>query len=187
MFMDTPFQSFFKSWWIFLLLGIIVFLLGLGAIFDPLPAYMAFSTFIWLSFILTGIIQAASSVVFRKSVPYWWANLIIAILLILIGISVATDALSRLLLPIYVFAFGLIIQGFNAVFAALALKKEGAGWALTLVCGIISVLIGLFLPFHPLIGIGTVGLFVGMALLVVGLEFIVSGFFLYKLKKATDL
>ena len=187
MFMDNPLQNFLKSWWIFLLLGIVVFLLGLGAIFDPLPAYMAFSTFIWLSFILTGIIQAAASIVFRKSVPYWYVNLIIAVLLILVGISVATDVLARLLLPIYVFSFGLIFQGVNAVFAALALKKEGASWVLTLICGVISVLIGLFLPFHPMVGIGTVGLFVGMALLVVGLEFIISGACLYRLKKSADL
>ncbi len=100
--------------------------------------------------------------------------------------SVATNLFAQILLPIYFFSIGLIIQGISSIIIALALKNEGSGWILTLVIGIIAILLGFILPFQPIIAIGTVGIFVGLTLLVTGADFIAAAVFMRKAKKLTD-
>lgn len=69
----------------------------------------------------------------------------------------------------------IVISGILKIVSAYNSHKLGSPWGWTLFFGILITVCGIFLLFHPLIGVISIGLAIGISLLIQGINFIILG------------
>jgi len=101
----------------------------------------------------------------RKSVNQWYIPLIIGLIFIAVGIwTLASPAESYLALTI-VFSISFIISGVAEISFSISNRNEIDNWEWTLMFGLVTLFMGIFLLIHPIITFTTLPLFVGFLML----------------------
>ena len=104
--------------------------------------------------------------------------------LILLGILLlCTPSMLFTILP-FVLGFWLLFRGFMAVGVAsemMGVGIKGAGWTMTL--GILVIISAFLVLFNPIIGVGVVVFWVGLSLLLAGVDLIAHAVTLRRLRK----
>ena len=95
---------------------------------------------------------------FIKSV--WWLWLVRGILAIILGILIFVWPQQVVTTLIWIFGLYLLIDGIVSVFRAFGIRKEDRTWGWALTGGIVSVIAGLIILFHPGVSAAIIGLFV---------------------------
>lgn len=158
-----------------IILGIMMVLLGICALTMPFRTFLGFGWLAGAVFLAYGI-QTAVEALKKEQKDVW--GCIFGILIAILGIWITFSAIQRLLTDLmiaYLVGFNLILYGVLRVIAACKLfkmKQTGAG-VLIILCGILSVLAGLFSVGHPFMTMFTVGVIIGANLLVQGISMIV--------------
>lgn len=162
-----------EQWWVPLVLGIIVILLGLLLLAHPAETSIWIAWAVGIYWFITGVINLVMLFVDRTM---WGWKLAIGILGILAGL-VVIDALSKTpliatvgLASIYVWILGL--QGLVIGIVEIVQAFRGAGWGVGIL-GALSVLFGGFLLFNPFpaslalpVVFGILGIAAGIAAIV---------------------
>ena len=103
---------------------------------------------------------------------------------ILLGILLlCTPSMLFTILP-FVLGFWLLFRGFMAVGVAsetMGVGIKGAGWTMTL--GILVIISAFLVLFNPIIGVGVVVFWVGLSLLLAGVDLIAHAVTLRRLRK----
>ena len=73
------------------------------------------------------------------------------------------------------FGAWVVFTGGIKISNAVSLKRLGEPWALVMILGIISILLGIFLISRPIITSISIGIFIGISLLIEGISYIVIG------------
>lgn len=103
------------------------------------------------------------------------------------GISAAIVSVSAIFIPsvrvlldiiiICVFSSWLIISGITSVISSFKAKASGCkSWIITLICGILIVIAGIYGIFHLIFAAQTIGIIIGILLMVYGIRLIVASF-----------
>lgn len=101
----------------------------------------------------------------RKSVNQWYIPLIIGLIFIAVGIwTLALPVESYLTLTI-VFSISFIISGVAEISFSISNRNEIDNWEWTLMFGLVTLFMGIFLLIHPIISFTTLPLFVGFLML----------------------
>ena len=141
-----------KFWWVYLVLGILITLLGVFFVVSPLVGLAIEVLLIEVLFLVAGIGGIVSSIMGRKSMPAWGASLAFFIILTILGIILlCTPGLGGIMLVIFTTA-GFLFSGINMIVRASTLKGEC--WGLTLALGIIVTLAALSLMGNFFMGLG---------------------------------
>lgn len=87
------------------------------------------------------------------------------------GLSLALDVIV-----IWIFTFWLIVSGISSILSAVTVVKPlgGSGWILTLILGSLTLLGGLYGIFHIVVMAQTIGLLLGVMLMVYGIRLLAS-------------
>ncbi len=173
-------QDVGRSWWVFLLYGIVAVVFGFIAIMRPLEAAAAMS---WAAGIMA-LVEAGISIValFSKDVPVSKAWLAFyALVSIAFGILAVMYPLAMAGSLVLVLGVWLIIAGIYRIIFAIRLRKviQGEWWMI--LGGVLGMVLGAMFIAQPLAGIVTTSLWIGIIALAYGLFQILASFRIKKL------
>ncbi|MFN3591348.1 MAG: HdeD family acid-resistance protein [Thermaurantiacus sp.] len=163
-----------RSWWGFLLLGVLMVATGIMAMVVPVSATLGVVWLVAFLIIAAGVVQAIQAF----AVPGWkgtiW-QLFVGILKIAFGVYlVLNPAIGAFALTIF-FGIIFIIDGFAKLIFGFVLRPND-GWGWILAAGMISLLLGVWV----LVALGAAfavvpGVLIGVALLFEGLAYLAIG------------
>jgi len=156
-------------WRVFLIEGIVLILLGIGAILIPVIASLAVAIFLGWLFLVGGIVGGATALSRPKAPGFWWA-IISAAVTIIAGLLLIGWPLTGVLSLTVVLAAYLLIDGIASM--AFALSHRGhmsRGWPWLFVNGIIDLIMaGIIIWLLPLAAFWALGI-------IIGIDFIFGG------------
>ena len=176
-------SSLTRSWWVFLLYGIVAIAFGLAALIWQSQTLLALIMGFGLLSLADGVVSLLS--IFRKDValPNW-----VLALYGLVSIGFGVWAVMR---PeqfgtalLWVLALWLVLAGFARVIFAVLIRKVVEGEWLLALSGLLAIALGVLFFVNPNIGVITIALWVGVGALLYGALQIFIALRLRKLQKA---
>jgi uncharacterized membrane protein HdeD (DUF308 family) len=162
-----------RHWKAFLFEGILLVVLGLGAMILPPLASLAVTIFLGWMFLISGVAGFAFTLWARQMPGFWW-SLVSAALAIVAGVVLlAQPVQGTLTLTIVVGAY-FLAEGVTSIMYALQHRRElSERWSWMLFAGLMDVLIaGIIIAGLPGSALWAVGLLVGINLLFGGISLI---------------
>jgi uncharacterized membrane protein HdeD (DUF308 family) len=169
---NTTDNALLYPWWIILVLGIAVLILGIAFLSWPYLTLMLVVTFVGAYWFVSGIFSLISLLMDRSNLGW---KLLIGILGIIAGIVIMTYPLySTLLLPamlvIFIGVWGLLIGAVH-IAQGFGTKDWGSG-----IIGILAILFGILLLVYPFIAVALLPFIFGGLGIVGGIIAIMMSF-----------
>jgi uncharacterized membrane protein HdeD (DUF308 family) len=166
---STVTNSLNTHWRLFLIEGIVLFILGLLAIIVPPIATIAVEVLIGWLLLMSGIVGLIATLRMRGAPGFAW-SLISAILGIVAGIVLLGWPLSGALSLTMILTVFLVLEGVISILYALAHRRELSGrWGIMLFSGVIDLfLAGIIFAGLPGTAAWAIGLLVGVNLVFGG-------------------
>jgi uncharacterized membrane protein HdeD (DUF308 family) len=160
-----------RYWWLSLLIGIVLFLLGIAVFIYPAQSYLGMAVLFGWAMLVSGVLEVVLSTANRHFVTGRGWLLAGGIIEIVLGVILIFNVgLSAVTMPLFL-GFWLLMRGFWAVGLGgdmQTMEVPGSGW--TIFSGILLVLCALWVLFQPLVvGSAAVVVWVGVSLLFAGL------------------
>ncbi len=177
-------QSAVKHWWLSLLLGILLIIMGIWVIRTPLASYIGLSIlFGWLLFI-SGVIEMVFSIGNKDTLRGWGWHLASGIIdFILGGFLIFNPDITMVILPFLV-GIWMMFGGVSAIAMSMELKSHGTkGWGWNLVMGILTIIFSFLVIYNPVLGGFYLVFMTAFALITLGIYRIMLSL---KLKKLHD-
>jgi uncharacterized membrane protein HdeD (DUF308 family) len=138
-------RSLTRSWWLFLILGVLWILFGMFVLSYNVGSLLALAVFAGVTFVMTGITQVLAA----GRVDSWrWLWVVGGALSIIAGILAFVWPGSTLLVLSVILAWFLVFKGIMDVVGALA-SIGRPWWWLTLILGIVELLLGIWAAGYP--------------------------------------
>ncbi|MBN9012300.1 MAG: HdeD family acid-resistance protein [Rhizobiales bacterium] len=157
------------NWKALLIEGILLVILGLGAMVVPPLASLAVTVFLGWMFVVSGIAGLALTFWARQMPGFWW-SLISALLAIAVGVILLTRPVQATLTLTIVVGAYFLAEGVTTIMYALEHRRELSqrwGWMLT--AGIMDIVVALIIVAGlPGSALWAIGLLVGINLLFGG-------------------
>ena len=150
-------QQFLSSvWWIVLLRGITVLVLGLLLVVNPGSTLMTIMIFLGAYWFVDGIFTIMKFLKGGKSMEGWGWGIFSGVLGVIAGLVVfvhplATAVLTQVFL-IYFLAFMAIANGASSIVTGIKLRKEIKNEWTIILGGLLTVIFGILLLSKPLVG-----------------------------------
>ena len=162
-------QAMRRHWVAFLIEGIVLTILGLGAILVPPLAGLATTIFLGWLFIVAGVAGLVFTIKAREAPGFLWAVLS-SLLAIVAGALLLWNPLQGLVTLTYVLIAFFIFDGIAIIALAISHRRELSGkWERMLLSGIVDlVLAGIVISGFPGTLVWALGLLVGIDLLFGG-------------------
>jgi uncharacterized membrane protein HdeD (DUF308 family) len=162
-----------EHWKAFLIEGILLVVLGLGAMIVPPLASLAVTIFLGWMFLISGVAGLALTFWARKMPGFWW-SLFSAVLAIGAGIILLARPVQGILTLTVVVGAYFIAEGVSTIMYALEHRRElSERWGWLLMSGIVDlVLAGLIITGLPGSAEWAIGLLVGINMLFGGASLI---------------
>jgi len=162
-------QNIRDHWRTFLIEGVVLILLGIGAVLVPVVASLAVAIFLGWLFLIGGIVGAVTALARTRAPGFWWALLSSVITtiagLVLIGWPFSGVVSLTVVLAAYLFLDGIASMAF-------ALSHRGHmthGWGWLFANGIIDLIMaGVIVWLLPVAALWALGL-------IIGIDFIFGG------------
>jgi uncharacterized membrane protein HdeD (DUF308 family) len=156
-------------WGMFLAEGIILLILGIGAVVLPPVATVAVEIIFGWLLLVSGIVGLLSTFWMRGAAGFWW-SLLSAVIALTAGIVLLRWPLSGALSLTLVLTAFLSVEGVASILYALDHKRDLSGrWGMMLASGIIDLfLAGMIFLGLPSTAVWAIGLLVGVNLIVGG-------------------
>src|SRR6202140_997653 len=166
---STVTNSLNLHWRLFLIEGIVLFILGLLAIIVPPIATIAVEVLIGWLLLMSGIVGLIATLRMRGAPGFAW-SLISAILGIVAGIVLLVWPLSGALTLTMILTVFLVLEGVISILYALEHRRELSGrWAMMLFSGVIDLfLAGIIFAGLPGTAAWAIGLLIGINLVFGG-------------------
>lgn len=158
-----------QHWKLYLVEGIVLALLGVGAIALPPLATLAVTILVGWLFLISGIVGLFTTFWMRQAPGFWW-SLVSAVLGIVVGgwllVQPISGAVSLTLLLIVFF----VVEGVASIMFALDHKRELSGqWGWMLASGVVDLILAAMIMANlPSTAAWAIGLLVGINLLFGG-------------------
>jgi uncharacterized membrane protein HdeD (DUF308 family) len=138
-------RSLTRSWWLFLILGVLWILFGMFVLSYNVGSLLALAVFAGVTFVMTGITQVLAA----GRVDSWrWLWVVGGVLSIIAGILAFIWPGITLLILSVILAWFLVFKGIMDVVGGLA-SIGRPWWWLTLILGIVELLLGIWAAGYP--------------------------------------
>jgi len=165
-----------RSWWLPVLRGVVLLVLGLLMLVQPLWSVTALVWIFGIFAILDGIVAVVEWFVNRKDPGAGWF-LLSGLFSLAIGIVVVVWTPETAQILFYLIAGWVLVLGVLGIIAAVVLyRARDAGWYWVLTFGLVNFLFGLLMLTHPQTVVSVVVVLLGIFAFVGGVILIVSGF-----------
>jgi uncharacterized membrane protein HdeD (DUF308 family) len=159
-------------WWLVLVEGIVLALLGLVLLVAPGASLSFLVWLLGIYLLIAGIFRIIG--IFLDSSSWGW-KLAAGILCLIAGLAILTNPLWSTTL---VSTWLVILVGFLAMLqgvAGLIVAFQGGGWGMGAL-SVLGILFGLFLVINPLIGVATLTFILAIFMLIGGVGAVVQAF-----------
>lgn len=172
-----------KHWYLLLIAGILFILLGILAFVNPGVTFLSLSIMFSFGFLLSGAAEMYYAIANRAHMNNWGWYLALGIITFMLGLQlVANPGLSMLLLSMYI-GLWVMFRSVMAISSAIELKQhQQSNWFWVLIWAILGIVFSFFLLTNPVITGMTVSIWMGMALIALGLFYITLSFSLKRMK-----
>lgn len=146
------FKSTLKHWYVPLIIGILLVLLGFISIGTPLATYITISIFISVAFLFSGVLQLIFAISNKDEIDGWGWQLAAGIIYTLLGLYIVVNPEVTIVTLPFIVAFYTFIQSIFGIATAIEFKQYGVknwGWMLT--WAILGLLFSLILIFNPVL------------------------------------
>jgi uncharacterized membrane protein HdeD (DUF308 family) len=167
-------------WWLIMIAGIAVFIVGLLFLISPGMSLLVLVQLLGLYWLVTGILSLVSLSVDRSQ---WGWKLFTGILGVIAGLIVMRDPLWSAILVPTVLIIILAIQALLAGISQLIHSFSGGGYGLTIL-GVLNIIFGLILLFRPVVGLIVFPFIVGIFALIGGIALFLSSFRIHHPREA---
>jgi uncharacterized membrane protein HdeD (DUF308 family) len=166
-------RSIHDHWRLFLTEGIILSVLGLGAMVVPSIAGLAATVFLGWLFLIAGIVCLAAALRARRAPGFGW-SLLSALVALIAGALLLWNPLQSLVMLTYVLVAFFIVDGILTILLAIAHRRELSGkWEWMIVNGVVDLIFaGIVISGIPGTLVWALGLLVGIDLLFGGASLI---------------
>jgi uncharacterized membrane protein HdeD (DUF308 family) len=159
-------------WWLVLVEGIVVALLGLILLVAPGSSLVFLVWLLGIYLLVAGVFRLIG--IFSDS-SYWGWKLAAGILCLIAGLAILSNPLwSTTLASTWL----VILVGFLAMLqgaAGLVVAFQGGGWGMGAL-SVLGILFGLFLVINPLIGVAALTLILAILMIIGGVGAVVQAF-----------
>ena len=159
-------------WWVVLVEGIVLALLGLILLVAPGASLVFLVWLLGIYLLIAGIFRIIG--IFLDS-SYWGWKLAAGILCLIAGLAILSNPLWSTTLAstwlVILVGFLVMLQGA----AGLIVAFQGGGWGMGAL-SVLGILFGLFLVINPLIGVATLTLILAIFMLIGGVGAVVQAF-----------
>jgi uncharacterized membrane protein HdeD (DUF308 family) len=159
-------------WWLVLVEGIVVALLGLLLLVAPGASLSFLVLLVGIYLVIAGISRIVG--IFLDSSSWGW-KLAAGILCLIAGLAILTNPLWSTTLAstglVILVGFLVMLQGA----AGLIVAFQGGGWGMGAL-SVLGILLGLFLVINPLIGVATLTLILAIFMLIGGVGAVIQAF-----------
>ncbi|PWT74574.1 MAG: hypothetical protein C5B59_10875 [Bacteroidetes bacterium] len=176
-----------KHWYIPLIIGIVLILVGLYVFSRPLASYVALSLVFSMAFLITGILQISFSIANKDELDGWGWYLAGGIFYLLTGIVLLSrPEISIAALPFVVGFFSLFFS-ISALGWAFDLKNIGIkNWGGLAVFAILGIIFSFILLWNPDFAGLSLVIWTGIAFIAAGVAGIMLSLRLHKIKETTS-
>ncbi|HRI84300.1 MAG TPA: DUF308 domain-containing protein [Ignavibacteria bacterium] len=164
-----------KKWWVILLQGILLFILGMLIFNNPVEVLTGISLWFGIILLVTGVIGLFGWLFSGSEDRDSWI-LIWSFVTAVFGVLILTNLLAAMKVITVIFGIWVLMTGFNLTTSGWSLKKENSlGWFL-LIIGVLSVAAGLMMIFNISSGIAGVAVILGIQVILSGIALILLSF-----------
>jgi len=180
-------EVFSNIWWLVLLRGIVILLMGILLISRPLPTIIVLFYLLGFYWFFDGIFTVIESIRGKKGHEHWGWGVFVGIISVLAGILVFTQpylsAVIGVTFVIYLVAIMVLISGIWSIVTGIRLRKVVSNeWSMIL-GGVISALFAILLMSNPLVSAMTLVWLMGLFALIGGIVLIIVAFRIKSLSK----
>ena len=171
-----------KSWWVFLVRGILILIFGLFALFSPGAVLASLIMYLGIVAALSGLFTIIGSL-FSKSEGKM-SGILEGVIYLLIGILFIASPAFILTSLIYFIAIWALISGIMQIVYALKLRKVIENEWLAILSGVISIIFALVLFFNVAESANAVIMVIGVFSIISGIMNMILSFKIKGLKRA---
>ena len=166
-----------------IILGVLLVVSGFYCMFTPVATYAALGWVIGASMVVEGIGSIIAWNNYRKAgLANGWM-LAEAILSLVLGVFLLGSFVMQFAVDMfiaYLIAIWLFFSGIARIVVAISVrgsqgKEASRGWILQVVLGVLVAILGILCIFNPLSIMASVGLMLGMSIVLVGVGVITAG------------
>ncbi len=168
-------NTMLKKWWVILIQGILLFILGIFIFNNPAEVLAGISLWFGIIILITGVVGILGWIFAGSGERDGW-SLFWSLLTAVFGIIILMNLLAAMKAVTIIFGLWVLFTGFNLTSSGWALKKENAiGWFLFII-GLLAIIAGLMMIFN--IGSGAAGIatILGLSVLLSGIALIFLSF-----------
>ena len=147
-----------------LIISLLTIALGVYVLFNPVTALLGLALYIGIAFVLIGF---GYMMIFQESKNYLYLS--VSVLDIIIGVLLLINiGLTTATLPLII-ALWMLFGGISQFVESWRLKDTNtSSWVWFLISGVISILFGLFVVFHPIISMMAITTLIGLYFIIYG-------------------
>ena len=164
-----------RNWWALALRGVVAILFALVAIFLPVVTAAALILLFGAYAFIDGVFALIAGLRLARQHGRSAPLLLEGVLNVLIGLIIFIWPSEALVALVYVVAIWAVITGVALIAAGIALIRHSGEWLLVL-CGIISILLGIILFVQPTAGVIALSWWLGFYALLFGIILLVAAF-----------
>lgn len=178
-------NSAIKHWYVPLIVGILSVIVGIWTISTPVESFLALAIIFTVFFVIGGSFEIFYALSNKDQLDHWGWELTTGILTLVIGILlVLNPAVTLITFPFYV-SFVVLFRSAMAISSAIEVKKYGVkDWGILLTFGILGMILGFIMLWHPVFAGLTIVIWTGIAFFTLGIFAI---FLSFKIKKLHTL
>lgn len=165
-------------WWILLLRGVLLVLMGGYALFQPAMTAVALTQVIGIFVIADGVVAIIAALLGWRDSALW--TIVRGILAILVGMFVISHSMIiagiTATVVMIILAIHSIAAGILEIVVAIRHRKEIEGGIWFILSGVLSIIFGLILASVPLMAIGVFIRVLGIYVIIFGISMIALAF-----------
>jgi uncharacterized membrane protein HdeD (DUF308 family) len=156
-------------------LGVIAVILSIYVIARPAMATVSIVYILSIALLVIGIAEVISGIFIKRKSRL--ASIVLGIIAIILSIFLIAFPVGTTVFVIYLLAFALFFVAIERIVHGVG-NKEKRGWAraFSIGVGIIALAVSITIMVSPVFGAKLIGVIVGIALLIIGIEMIIAGF-----------
>lgn len=177
-------ENAIKHWYLPLIVGILLVILGIWTLTTPLESYVMLSIVFAVGFFLSGIVEVVFAVTNKQKA--WGWSMALGILSIIIGLLMMINpAISMATLPFYV-GFMLLFYSILGISSAYEMRQYGImDWGWLMVVAILGMLFSFIMLWNPIFAGLNIVIWTSVAFLVTGIYMIYYSVRLNKLNRVS--
>ena len=170
-----------KYWWVILVRGIILILLGMAMLIWPKQSVWVFAIIFVAYLIVDGIMSIFQGLSARKSGQSGTGDLVVGALSILAGIVILVWPKESGTVIAFLVAFWALLAGISGIAGGLALRRQpGSGWGWFVAWGVLAFAFGVIVLFNPAALLVSLLWLVAIWAIMAGILFVIASFYVRK-------